>query len=49
MNWQAGILAVLLFYVPMIVVAVILYKRDREFERKYELRMKQLRKHWLDK
>ena len=49
MNWQAGILAVVLFYVPMIIVAVILYKRDREFERKYRERMKQLRTHWLDR
>lgn len=49
MNWQAGILAVVLFYVPMIIVAVILYKRDKEFDRKYEERMKQLRTHWLDK
>lgn len=49
MNWTAGILAVVLFYVPIIIVAVILYKRDREFNRQYELRMKQLRKHWLDR
>ncbi len=49
MNWQAGILAFVLFYMPMIVIFVMLYKRDREFDRKYEERMKQLRTHWLDK
>jgi hypothetical protein len=48
MNWSAGILAVVLFYVPMIVVAVILYRRDQEFERRYEQRMKELRTHWLE-
>jgi hypothetical protein len=49
MNWQAGILAVLLFYVPVIIVAVLLYKKDKEFNRKYEERMKEFRTHWLDK
>ena len=48
MNWTAGILAFGLLYVPMITIFVILYKRDKEFNRKYEERMKQFRKHWLD-
>lgn len=46
MNWQAGILAFILFWVPMIAIYIILCKRDRQIEQAYEDRMKQIKKRY---
>jgi hypothetical protein len=42
MNWPAGILAFALIYVPMSIVAYVLYKRNQEIEHEYKQRINNL-------
>ena len=46
MNWQVGILAFILFWVPMIAVYIVFCKRNRQIERRYEDEMKRIRKRY---
>ncbi len=42
MNWTAGILAFLLFWVPMAVIFVRFHKQNKEIDRKYEEKMRRI-------
>lgn len=44
MNWTAGILAFVLFFIPMMVIFYRFHKQDKEIDRKYEEEMKRIRK-----
>lgn len=46
MNWQAGILAFILFWVPMIAIYIIMCKRDREIKQAYIDEMTRIRKQY---
>jgi hypothetical protein len=43
MNWEAGILAFILFWVPMAIIFVRFHKQDKEIDRKYEQQMKEIK------
>lgn len=40
MNWTAGIIAFVLFFIPMTILFVIWYKRDQAINREYEQKLK---------
>ncbi len=42
MNWTAGILAFLLFWVPMAVIFVRFHKQNKEIDRQYEEKMRRI-------
>ena len=42
-HWFAGLLAAFLLWVPLIIVFVVLYKRNKEIDRKYEENMKRIK------
>lgn len=42
MNWTAGILAFILFWVPMAIIFVRFHKQNKEIDRKYEEKMRRI-------
>lgn len=46
MNWTAGILAFVLFWVPMTIIFVRFHKQDKEIDRKYEQRLREIEKRY---
>ncbi len=42
MNWTAGILAFLLFWVPMAIIFVRFHKENKEIDRKYEEKIRKI-------
>ena len=40
MNWTAGIVTFVLFWVPMMIIFVLWYKRDQTINREYEQKLK---------
>jgi hypothetical protein len=42
MNWTAGILAFILFWVPMAIIFVRFHKENKEIDRKYEEKMRRI-------
>lgn len=42
MNYEAGLLAFFLFYVPMAIVFYKLYRRDQRIEQEYKDQIKQI-------
>jgi TRAP-type C4-dicarboxylate transport system permease large subunit len=46
MNYTAGIIAVLVLFIPLMIVLYTFHKRNREIDRKYEEEMKRIRKQY---
>lgn len=46
MNWTAGLLAFILLWVPVICIVCWMQKRDREIEREYKEKIKQIEKRY---
>lgn len=46
MNWTAGILAFILFWVPMAIIFVRFHKQNKEIDRKYEQKMRDIEKRY---
>ena len=46
MNWQAGILAFALFWIPTMCIFIWMRKRDQEIDREYKEKIKQIEKHY---
>lgn len=46
MNWQAGILASVLFWVPLGCIFIWMRKRDQEIDREYREKIKQIEKRY---
>jgi hypothetical protein len=46
MNWTAGILAMVLFWIPIIFLLYHFHKRDQEIERKYNETIKEINKRY---
>lgn len=46
MNWTAGILAFVLFFIPTIVIFYRFHKRNQEIDRKYEEAIEQIKKRY---
>lgn len=44
MNWTAGILALVLLYVPMMIVFYNFHKRNKEIDREYEEKLEAIKK-----
>jgi hypothetical protein len=44
MNYTAGIIAVAILFIPMMIVFYTVHKRNKEIDRKYEEEMKRIRK-----
>lgn len=44
MNYTAGIIAVVVLFIPMMIVLYTFHKRNREIDRKYEEEMERIRK-----
>lgn len=44
MNYIAGIIAVAVLFVPLMIVLYTFHKRNQEIDRKYEEEMKRIRK-----
>lgn len=42
MNWTAGILAFILFWVPMAIIVVRFHKENKEIDRKYEEKIRRI-------
>ncbi len=42
MNWTAGILAFMLFWVPMAIIFVRFHKENKEIDRKYEEKIRKI-------
>jgi hypothetical protein len=42
MNWTAGILAFILFWVPMAIIFVRFHKENKEIDRKYEEKIRKI-------
>lgn len=44
MNWTAGILLLVLFYIPLMLIFYTFHKRNKEIDREYEEKIKQIEK-----
>ena len=44
MNWTAGILAFCLIYIPMAIIFVHFVKKNREIDREYNEKLKEIYK-----
>ena len=44
MNWEAGILAFVLLYIPMIFLFIWFNKKDREIEQEYRDKLAEIKK-----
>lgn len=49
MNWEVGILAFFLYFVPVIAILVIWYQRDKEIDHRYDQQMKEIRERYYGK
>ena len=46
MNYAAGIIVVVVLFIPMMIVFYTVHKRNKEIDRKYEEEMKRIRKRY---